>query len=1175
MQFTKLRISGFKSFVEPTELVIEPGMTGVVGPNGCGKSNLVEALRWVMGETSAKKMRGEEMDDVIFGGTALRPARSIAEVALVLDNAGRTAPAAFNDFVELEVSRRIERGAGSDYRVNGKSVRARDVQILFADNASGAQSPALVSQGRVGALINAKPSDRRQLLEEAAGISGLHARRHEAELRLRAAETNLTRLDDVLGAMDSQLSGLRKQARQAASYRSISDRIRKAEALLLRLKWQTLERQMLQARAGHQEAEGAVQGLMVAVTRASTRRTDAAAGLPEKRQAEAAAAAALQRLVLQRTQLETEEKRAADDIAQLQRRLEQIEGDIRREQALAADADEAIGRLAEERSELAAAQAGEAELASAAEEAKGEAAALVEERDRALSAATEQIAADEARRTGLDRQAGELRQRLAGLKKRRDELTLQQEALDREQARLPDGEELARALAEAEQALTAAKAAAEAAEAAKAEVERQAGADRMAAETARQAAREELAVADSAHAKLKAEADAIAALLAADGADLFPPLIDTVTVKRGYEQALAAALGEDVTAPLDEAAPLHWRQLPPLEASPLPAGAEPLSRRVKAPPVLDRALSHVGLVEDAATGARLAAELRPGQVLVTRDGGAWRWDGLSMAPGAPTPAAQRLKQRNRLQELTIEVDAAATVLAERRAAHEAARAAVERTDRDGRDAVAAAAAADRQARDALAKAFSALGQARERRARLVETLSGLESRRAALTTGLERALADVAEAEGQSAAATAALAELPDPAHGRARLAEAKAAVSAARAELAERQSVVDRLGREAAARARRLEAIAREEQSWQGRRSGTGDRVDELQRRAGEGRAELERLSRRPQEIDAEIRALLDRVAEAELARKRAADLLAALETGLADTEREQKQAEAQLADAREARARAEAAVGAVLQSQQALRERIAERLDSTPERLAHELGGGADEGEPADPAVLEGRLERLLRERETMGPVNLRADQEVAELEQQIGVMQSERDDLISALGRLRQGIAGLNKEARERLVASFDKVDSHFQTLFGRLFGGGRAHLQLTEAADPLEAGLEIYASPPGKKLQNLSLLSGGEQALTALALLFAVFLCTPAPICVLDEVDAPLDEANVGRFCDLVAEMARTSGTRFLIITHHRLTMARMDRLFGVTMAEQGVSTLVSVNLSAAEALRATA
>ncbi|HET8726784.1 MAG TPA: AAA family ATPase, partial [Alphaproteobacteria bacterium] len=396
MQFTKLRLSGFKSFVDPTELMIDQGITGIVGPNGCGKSNLVEALRWVMGETSAKRMRGAEMDDVIFGGTSDRPPRNLAEVVLLVDNSSRTAPAAFNHMDDLEISRRIERGEGSDYRINGKSVRARDVQLVFQDNGSGANSAALVSQGRVGALINAKPTERRLLLEEAAGITGLHSRRHEAELRLRAAEENLTRLQDVIGAMETQLSGLKKQARQASRYRNLSERIRRTEAVVLHLRWLAAEAALRQARAGYGANENAVREHMLAVGRATTEQAEAAASVPPLRQTEAEAAAALQRLVLAREGLDAEERRVRDAQAEAERRLEQILGDLERERSLSADAAEALARLAEERARLAAAQEGEAAAEAAAEAELEEAGAAVGVLDEELTALTEKVAADEA-----------------------------------------------------------------------------------------------------------------------------------------------------------------------------------------------------------------------------------------------------------------------------------------------------------------------------------------------------------------------------------------------------------------------------------------------------------------------------------------------------------------------------------------------------------------------------------------------------------------------------------------------------------------------------------------------------------------------------------------------------------------------------------------------------------
>jgi chromosome segregation protein len=1159
VQFVRLRLSGFKSFVDPTELVVEPGMTGIVGPNGCGKSNLVEALRWVMGETSAKRMRGGDMDDVIFGGTDKRPARNIAEVALVIDNRRRTAPAGFNDHDEMEVLRRIERGSGSDYRINGKLVRARDVQLLFADNASGANSPALVSQGRIGALINARPTERRQLLEEAAGISGLHSRRHEAELRLKAAEANLTRLDDVVNAMDSRLAGLRKQARQAGRYRSLSEQVRRTEALLLHLRWEAAEAALRQARAGFERAEAVVRDLMGRVVEETARRAEDAAGLPELRQAEASAAAALQRLTLAREQLDAEERRVAEAQAANQRRIAQVATDLARERALAEDAGTALRRLGEESEALIEARGEEAMAQEQAAEMLAEARETVDALDRKLTALTEKVAADEARRSALQRQSADLDRRLDTAIRRLAEQQAQRAALDAEIAAQPDVAEAEAALDAAEEALDLARERAEEGERAKAE-----------AEAALAGARGDLQQAESACTRLKAEEAGLRELLDAAGTgDLFAPLIDAVTVEPGYEAALAAALGDDLTAPLDEAAAVHWRTLPAYaDAPPLPAGVEPLAARVSGPPALARRIAHIGVAGSEEEAAGLMPSLRPGQVLVTCDGGARRWDGLSLAAGAPTPAAIRLKQKNRLAELALELAAAEEHADAARDAQDAARRAAEE-----------AAGRERAAREEVRSAFAAAGQARDRRAKLAQASAAARSRLAALDEALERQEADRQEAERLALQARDALAGLDEPGETRGRVAELRAELAEARTRQGELQNRHDRLIGEAQARRQRLATLENEARSWRARSEGADERVAELMERAEAARTELEELAGRPLEIAAERTELQDLVAEAERARRRASETLKAAEQKLAGTERALKQAETDLAGAREDRIRAEAAVATAGQALSALRERIAEKLDSTPERLraiaVPDPGPDASPEPLPDPSAVEQRLEKLVRERDAIGPVNLLAEAEAQEVEGELTTMREERADLIAAIGRLRQGISSLNKEARERLLASFGKVDAHFQDLFVRLFGGGKAYLKLTETDDPLDAGLEIYASPPGKRLQVLSLLSGGEQALTALALLFAVFLTNPAPICVLDEVDAPLDEANVDRFCTMVEDMARRAATRFLIITHHRLTMARMDRLFGVTMGERGVSQLVSVDLRQAEVMRGAA
>lgn len=1151
VQFTKLRLTGFKSFVEPTDLLIQPGMTGIVGPNGCGKSNLVEALRWVMGENSAKRMRGSEMDDVIFAGTANRPPRNMAEVQLFLDNADRKVPAQFNDQEELTVSRKIERGQGSAYRVNGMETRAKDVQLLFADAATGAHSTALVSQGRIGAIIAAKPADRRALLEEAAGITGLHSRRHEAELRLKAAEANLARLDDVIVTLESQLAALKKQARQASRYRNLQDHIRRQEAILFHLLWQDAEQRLRHAEESLTAAETMVVSLTSSAAVAATRQGEAAAVLPGLRHTEAEAAAELQRLTIAKAQLDQEEARVAQSRADAERQLADIAADTAREQSLAEDAAQAKAALEVEGRELADLAQRESAIAEEAARAVVLAAADVEETEAELTQLTQDLAAGEARQSALGRRQGELSQRLERLRQRVAESN---ELRARLQAEIAADESLntaKRATQDAEEALAAAQAAMAEAEAARA----------TAAETEAQA-RDGLNQAQSAHRGVKAEVDALNAIFVDSDQQIWPPLIDALSVSHGYEGALGVALGDDLQASADTGAPQHWRQLDADPNAPaLPAGARPLSDFVTGSAALLRRLSQIGVVEDEATGRTLAASLAQGQRLVTRDGAMWRWDGYTIQAGSPTASVLRLQQRNRLKDLQVDLEAADQRLSQ---AH---------TDYDHAKAALSNAQAEEQARrQALQAAYSAAREAQAQLARAEQALTQVNAR----LTGLDQSLAtletDIAEAAQLLSATEAEIADLPDLHQARDRAEELKPVLAERRGKLIECRSTDDRLRREAAQRQQRLDTIERDLHSWAQRAEAAAHQLETFAHRRELVEAEIARLAAMPEQIAAQRSQLLSLLSTAEQARRDAADALAAAETALTEADRALKGEETRLVEMRENKVRAEAAVEQAREAEQALTERIRERLECTPADVLPlaEL----DPSEPLpDKQEVETKLHRLMRERENIGPVNLRAEAESSELDQQLAGMQTERSDLVNAIARLRQGINSLNREGRERLLAAFELVNGHFEKLFTRLFGGGRAHLALTEAEDPLDAGLEIYASPPGKKLQVMSLLSGGEQALTALALLFAVFLVNPAPICVLDEVDAPLDDANVERFCNLVDELGQSGATRFLVITHHRLTMARMNRLFGVTMSERGVSQLVSVDLQDAHELRA--
>ncbi|MGL4288330.1 MAG: chromosome segregation protein SMC [Phreatobacter sp.] len=1147
MKFSRLRILGFKTFVEPMEFLIEPGLTGVVGPNGCGKSNLVEALRWVMGENSFKNMRASGMDDVIFSGSGGRPARNTAEVTLTVDNSQRLAPAQFNDHDVLEVSRRIEREAGSVYKINGREVRARDVQMLFADASTGARSPALVRQGQISEIINAKPQARRRILEEAAGIAGLYARRHEAETRLRAAETNLERLEVVLAQIEGQLDNLKRQARQAVRYRGLSADIRKAEATLVFLKFR-------EAGEAVREAERLVELETRVVAERTTGQAEAAKNqaiaahhLPALRDEAAKAGVVLQRLVVARDQLDGEERRTKERIAELTRRVAQLDGDVAREKALGADAEGVLSRLGAEEQEL-------RQVIDGAKGAEVEAGAKVTAAEttlagseKAFSEATSALAEAVARRNQLDRAIRDVSERLQRLEGQLAEIVAEAAKLEASSDHAARLENLKLQLEEASAALEEAEIEAVAAEEAHANArDQEAEARRPLAEAERQVQH------------LDTEARTLAKVLNVSHKSAWPPVVEAIRVGKGYETALGAALGDDLDVPTATASPQHWGGADASGDAALPDGAEPLSAHVTAPAELSRRLAQIGIVARA-DGARLAAGLKPGQRLVSKQGDLWRWDGFVVAANAPTAAARRLAERNRLGDIEKDLVVAQAKVAALKATAEAAT-----------SAVRVAAAREQTARDGWRAAQRAGDGLRDQLANAERAAAGVITRLAALVEARSRLTASIEEAAGVKADALRALENMGKTAHLEAVLAESRIEVAQHRAVLAEARANAQGLAREAEMRGRRVTEIGNDRQAWLTRQANAGRQIADLERRLAEARTEAQGLADAPDTFMEQRRALISRIHDAEIAQKEAADTLSAGETALADADRSARSALDAMSGAREALVRAEARLEATQARKLEIDQEITEKFEVQPMALLKIAGIAADAEMPAG-RDLEEALDRLKREREKLGGVNLRADDELTEVQAQFDGMIAERDDLVEAIKKLRAGIGSLNREGRERLLASFAIVNENFQRLFSTLFGGGTAELQLVESDDPLEAGLDILAKPPGKKPQTLSLLSGGEQALTAIALIFAVFLTNPAPICVLDEVDAPLDDANVERYCDLLQDMTRTTQTRFVVITHNPITMSRMNRLFGVTMAERGISTLVSVDLDRAEHL----
>ncbi len=1144
MHFTRLRLAGFKSFVDPTEFLIEPGLTGIVGPNGCGKSNLLEALRWIMGEASPSRVRGGAMEDVIFAGTELRPARNVAEVMLALGNPDRDAPSAWNDHDEIQVSRRIERGGGSAYLINGQDARARDVRNFFADIASGTASSALVNQGQVADLIRRKPAARRHLLEEAAGIAGLQSRRHEAELRLGAAERNLEQLLSVIENLEARHANLRRQERQAQRYRNLGRRIRDAE-----MRWRL--RLWLDATAGQDAAaddlasiEDEVNDATRTVAEATRLAAEADEAVPPLRQSLQDADRALHRLEVARDVLRMEDERVANELQQTRAGLEHLGRDLARENELEGDARRSLGELAEELDGLRLGEENDAAAIAKAREAAEEARARVGELEASVLEKTREAASLEAGRRTLGERIDECGSRLAVLAE-------DAAANERERAALPPADE---AVAEVDRRLEAETSAGEALARERSAFERFEAANgeaRRREEEARLAVREAGGGVES----LRTEREALAAQAWSHERGDEAPVLDRLEVAAGYEQALGAALGDDLDAPLGTDGERGWALVPGGGDSPsLPPGAEPLSRHVSGPPELERRLQRTGVVGDA-EGDAMARGLQPGERLVSPGGNLWRWDGY-FARGSRSGAAIRLAQRARLETLAGELEAAEEVLqaaaADRAAAEDAAKAARD-SEEGARRSVNRHGDLLAAARHETAAARGARQTLEERRDHLVRIAGRLDRERGELESVLD--------------AARQELASLPEDGAG-AGLDGLRRELEICRGGHLDRQRNLDRLNQEKHHRMQRIEAIGRERRTWEQRIAQAQAQIASQEERRVSLESRLRDLERRPGHIARQMSELAGKIEEGAAGRREASDRLAAAEALLDERSRALRSHEAALQDKREERVRREGVLAGWQQRAGDIALQVRERLETTPDDLRDLVD---DSASLADADELQRRYDRAVRERDTIGPVNLRAGIELEEVDKEIAVMTSEKEDLEKAISRLRRAIGELNREGRQRLLDAFHAIDAHFQALHRRLFGG-HARLTLVDSDDPLEAGLEIEANPSGKKLQTLSLLSGGEQAMAALALIFALFLTNPSPVCVLDEVDAPLDDANVTRFCDMLDEFAAAGATRFLIITHHRITMARMHRLYGVTMGEPGVSQLVSVDLDAAERLK---
>jgi len=1143
MQIKKLRLSGFKSFVDPTELRIEKGLTGVVGPNGCGKSNLLEAIRWVMGENSAKSMRGGGMEDVIFAGTEDRPERQFAEVALTAERETDdvTSLHVGDNDSELEIVRRIERGSGSAYRANGTDVRAKDIALIFADAATGAHSPALVSQGKISNIISSKPEARREMLEEAAGISGLHVRRRDAEQKLRAAEKNLARLDDILGDMEQRAANLRRQAKQAERYRKLSAEINIVEGRLIYARWKEAAAASDLAKAEAEAAEASVDAAQKEQQAAVTAQNESARALgllrAEVQRVREQASESSHRLLTLTNERDNLKSRLLDLQAQAQR----IQEDNAREDQLTRDAMEALDRLEQDEKRLA------TELAELNRE-RPDLERAVERSERAASEAEVELAKAVAEEARIQAEIKVANAAVDAARARHDRLAVELDRLNAERAEMGDEAELEGVLAEAIATREAAQKAADGSGGKIAALEEQ----RIEATAARDSAQSGLAALKAERAGLQSEHDALNRELSK--AESTNKAIDRVKPAPGYERALAAALGDDLLASVGEDGDRFWGGADKALSGDAPAGTEILLDRVQAPAELHNRLSQI-FVADSDEGQALAI----GQRLVTKGGALRRWDGF-VARDDGNASAERLVRANRLRELQEllgpagdRVTAAETALATQREAITTIE-----------TQLAEARTARREAEEALRRALREADQAEEALAWLRKRTASLAERDEALKAETATALAELEAAQQERASqpdgaaqeqARSALQDQRDAARGQ--VMSAQAALSAIDQKLAQ---------------VKEQKAVASAQiRSWQDRSGEAEARMKEMAKRGAMIEAEVESLADRPRVIEVEVNKLAE---QQEALNEKVTEKDAALQAAeLAQRDHEDRLAQASeaLSQARETRAGARARAENQDLRRMEMGRISAEKFECPAPVLPKKLE--FDENTVGDAAEESAELERLTLSRERIGPVNLVAADELAELETEWEKSTKESEELNEAIHQLRGSIGSLNREGRQRLLAAFEEVDRHFQRLFATLFDGGKAHLEMINSDDPLEAGLEIMAQPPGKKLTSLTLLSGGEQALTAVALIFGLFLTNPAPICVLDEVDAPLDDANIERFCDLLDKMVAETSTRYLIVTHNAVTMSRMHRLFGVTMVERGISQLVSVDLNAAEELLA--
>ena len=1140
MKFQSVRISGFKSFLEPTEIQMNMGLTGVVGPNGCGKSNIVEAIKWIMGENSARQMRGDGMDDVIFSGTNERPSRNFAEVSIKLDNSEKKAPAIFNHYDEIEITRKIEREKGSVYRVNGKQVRARDIQLIFADNGTGARSSGIVGQGRIAQIIDSNPEDRRVILEEAANIKGLHSRRHEAELKLKGASDNLDRLSDIEQTYKEQLIELEKQGRKAARYRSVGERIRKAEATLFFNLMNNAKKEANDLEIQLKNANENVSQGQIKVAEHIKSQLHLANKIPDLKKDEAEKAATLQTLNITKIKLDEEKSSAQNALQNIINQINLINNDIARESEIKEDAKKSLSTLLTEEKNLKEDSENFSTKITKATDLVKKLRSISDAADDKLSTITSEIYSIKSDKSDLEKRINNLKQKIEVTQNQLANFNIED---DKNRFKL-DKEKIInlKKLIQENNQLN---------DGYKVELEK--------LEKLETRLIEEKNTAVFEFNKVNLEFDSLSTLLGRDTLNS-NTLEKTIGNINNLEEAIGSVLGETLLAPIlsdDQSTEntTYWRDdFKTISPASLPESVIPIVTKITKSSILDTALKGVGIVNNKEIAFKLQKKLTFGQALTTPSGGLWRWDGFVQPQGVQNSYSERLQQIARLRLLQNKLPS----LEENQSLSE------KRLD---------------ECFNNIKKYKDDLSNLQVKLSSLISESNQLELQNTKVESKLLSSEALIKELKNTERMSLEELSELEKEFNNSLNLPsllaeELKVRNNAdqSRNELTDAMAAEQQIKSEESFQSRNLIQLGHQKENWKVREEEAKTRLISLEERLKTSQDEKNRLSTLPESFEKKEVELNIKIEEAISNRNIAADQLVKNETSLNDADKQVREAEKVVSTLREEMIKIEALLNLSKAKIQNIEERVFEKLKIKSTELNKFINTKEEDQPIKSIEILEKTLQRLLNERETLGAVNLRAEDEMNEMLNKIEVMSKERVDLEEAIAKLRSGIFELNKEGRQRLKESFEEVNENFKQLFQKLFGGGNAELRLVGNEDPLQAGLEVLASPPGKKMQLLSLLSGGEQALTAISLIFSVFLCNPAPICILDEVDAPLDDTNVGRFCDLLNQIVDETNTYFMVITHHRLTMAKMDRLFGVTMEQKGISKLVSVDLEQASRIR---